>query len=175
MRTLIALIFLAATPLAAQDVTSPLLFSHQAGVVCAPEISGQSPAPDTVSGFTNSIAEDPPFVSNGRRVPAVKGVGFGVKAMAVDPGGVSFVTMTITHPPMGPQKTTRQSFDTSIGGSNPSLTFYQFDFAYELVSGPWTMEARQGDTLLYRTTFKVVPPAQIPELARICGFEAMLS
>ena len=177
MRHLIALIFFAATPALAQtsDMTSPLLFSHQAGVICAPEVIGTNPAPDTVAGVTNSISEEPPFISNGRRVPAVMGVGFGIKAMAVDPIGMTPVTMTITHPAMGNKKIKRQSFATRISGENPSLTFYQFDYAYELLPGLWTMEAMYGDTLIYRTTFKVVPPHQIPELAKVCGFEDMLS
>ena len=175
MRILIALIFFAATPLAAQDVTSPQLFSFEGGVVCAPETIGTSPAPGTVAGTINSIAESPPFVSNGRRVPAVLGIGFGVKAMANDPIGIDPVLMTITHPPMGRDKTKVQSFATRIAGDDPSLTFYQFDFAYELLPGTWTMEATQSNTVIYRTTFKVVPPNQIPELAAICGFEDMLS
>jgi len=37
------------------------------------------------------------------------------------------------------------------------------------------MIATQGDTVIYRSTFKVVPPHEIPELAAVCGFEDMLS
>ena len=175
MRHLIALIFLPASPAMAQDVISPQLFGFEAGVICAPDIIGTQPAPDTVAGVTNSLDVDPPFVSTGRRVPAVLGVGFGVKAMALDVEGLSPVTMTITHPAMGPKRIKTQSFATRITGDDPSLTFYQFDFAYELLPGTWSTEATFEDTLIYRTSFKVVPPNQIPELAAICGFEDMLS
>jgi len=135
MRHLIALIFLSATQAQASDTVSPALFSFEAGVICAPEAVGSAPAPDTVAGVTNTINVDPPFVSPARRVPAVLGVGFGIKAQSVDPDGLAPVTMTITHPAMSKTKTTQQSFTSSISGFEPSLTFYQFDFAYELLPG----------------------------------------
>lgn len=177
MRILIALIFFAASQANAQasDMVSKHLFSHEAGIICAPETVSTNPAPDTVAGVTNTIAVDPPFVSTARRVPAVLGIGFGIKAMSADPDGLSPVTMTITHPAMGANKTKRQSFETIISGDDPSLTFYQFDFAYELLPGTWTMKASQGNKLLYRTTFLVLPPHKVPELAQVCGFEDMLS
>ncbi|MDG1867719.1 MAG: hypothetical protein P8J00_08175 [Yoonia sp.] len=55
------------------------------------------------------------------------------------------------------------------------LTFYQFDFDYELVTGIGQMEARSGDKIIYRTTFEVVDPAQTPDLAAICGCTDLLS
>jgi len=177
MRYLIALIFLCATAANAQegDVVSDQLFSFEAGIVCAPETIGTSPATNTVAGVTNAIEEDPPFVSLTRRVPAVLGFGFGIKAMAMDANGIAPVTMTITHPAMTQTKTTQQSFDTLISGIDPSLTFYQFDFAYELLPGRWVMEATQGDTVLYRAAFQVVAPNKVPELASVCGFAELLS
>jgi hypothetical protein len=174
MRILIALIFFA-SPCAAQDVVAGVLFSFEAGVICPPETVGTAPAPGTVAGVTNQIAEDPPFVSTGRRVPAVLGVGFGVKAMATDGNGIDNVTMRVTHPPMGPDKVTVQTFQTRISGLDPSLTFYQFDYSYEVLQGKWTMEAIKDDKTLYRTSFDVVPAQKLPELAMVCGFENMLS
>ena len=37
------------------------------------------------------------------------------------------------------------------------------------------MEASQGVTVIYRTTFEVKAPSEVPELASICGFEDLLS
>jgi len=157
------------------EKVSALLASHEAGIICAPPTVGTAPAPDTVAGTTHLIDSEPTFVSTNRRVPAVVGIGFGIKALALDINGIPGVTMTITHPPMGKAKATAQTFHTVISGQSPSLTFYQFDFDYELVEGTWQLEATQGGTVLYRTTFDVLPPEEVPELARICGFEEILS
>ncbi|MEY1557531.1 DUF3859 domain-containing protein [Yoonia sp. R2331] len=173
-------LFLMVLPVAAwaqpaPDTVSPVLASVQSGVVCPPPTVGSAPAPDTVAGTTHLIEEEPPFVSLSNRVPAVLGIGFGVKALSEAAMGIDTVTMTVTHPPMGDGGAVRQSFETRISGIDPSLTFYQFDYDYELVQGIWQMEARKGGTILYRTTFEVVPPQMVPELAAICGFENLLS
>lgn len=175
-RTLLTLVWLIpALPTLAQDQTSDRITHLETGVICAPDSVGESPAPDTISDFTNVIDGNPPFVSTVNRVPAVLGVGFGAKAQVDDPFGLDDVTFTIRHPKMGPQSVTQQSFQTYISGNGPSLTFYQFDFDYELVTGRWVMEARKDGQLLYRTQFDVVPPEQLPELASVCGFENLLS
>lgn len=103
------------------------------------------------------------------------GIGFGAKAMSESAFGIDNVTMTITHPPMGPEKATSQSFQTSISGTDTSITFYQFDYEYELLPGTWTMQASDGDEVLYTTSFEVVPPQNVPELAAICNFQELLS
>jgi hypothetical protein len=118
---------------------------------------------------------DPPFVSNSRIVPATIGVGFGVKARATDAGGLQDVIMVVTHPPMGKEKIQTQSFQTRISGDASSVTFYQFDYAYELVTGRWQMTAMHGETVLYQASFDIVPPQRVPELAGACGYEDLLS
>ena len=162
-------------PCIAQDITSARIASLETGVICAPDIIGTSPASDTVAGVTNLIEGEPPFVSTVNRVPAVLGVGFGAKAMAADILGLSDVIITVRHPAMGAQKVTVQSYGSYISGLDRSLTFYQFDYDYELLPGLWTIEARQDGNLLYRSKFEVVPPEFIPELAGACGFLELLS
>ena len=93
----------------------------------------------------------------------------------MDVAGLNGVTMKVTHPPMGTGGATVQTFETVIRGTDPSLTFYQFDFGYELLPGIWQMQASVGDEVLYRTTFEVLPPELVPELAEVCGFEDLLS
>lgn len=157
------------------DTTSDAMARIESGVICAPETTGVLEAPGTIAGTTHLIAEEPPFVAVTRRVPAVLGIGFGVKALSADINGIDDVLMTVTHPPMGPDGVTTQTFETIIRGTDPSLTFYQFDFDYELVTGVWQFEASQGGTVLYRTTFEVLRPEQVAELAQVCGFEELLS
>ncbi len=156
-------------------LTGSKIAGLEAGVICPPEPVGSSPAPGTLAGTTHIIDEDPPFVSNTQTVPAVIGIGFGVKALAADLGGLQDVVLVVTHPPMRKEKVSTQSYQTRISGHAPSLTFYQFDYAYELVIGPWKMTAMQGDTILYQTSFEVVPPQKVPELAGACGYEHLLS
>ncbi|MFZ3583225.1 DUF3859 domain-containing protein [Loktanella sp. DJP18] len=157
------------------DMTGPQIGSLETGVICPPPTVGETAAPDTVAGVTHLVAEDPPFVSMSRRVPAVIGIGFGAKSTTADLMGLSEVTMTVTHPPMGKDRITQQSFLTRIDGISPSLTFYQFDYAYELVQGRWQMEAVKDGEVLYRASFDVVAPKDAPALAQVCGFEELLS
>ena len=160
---------------APSDKTGPLIGHFESGVICPPPSVGDSVAPGTVAGVTHLVDVDPPFVSASHRVPAVIGIGFGVKSMTADLLGLTDVTMTVTHPPMGKDGATQQTFQTRIDGTSPSLTFYQFDYAYELVQGRWTMEAVKDGEVLYRTSFDIVAPKAAPDLAQICGFEELLS
>ena len=174
--TALALALLCAGPLLAQsgDQLGPMMASFKAGIFCAPKVVSTTPAPDTVAGVTNVIEEVPPFVSAGRNVPAVLGMGFGIlsgskQQMLLD------VLVVVTHPPMGDAGVTRQSYYTDITNMGESMTLYQFDYDYELVQGPWTITATQGDEVLFRAGFTVVPPQQVPELAGVCGYENLLS
>lgn len=155
--------------------SSPDLISLEAGVVCPPPAVGTAPAPGTVAGTTHIIEEEPPFVSTARRVPAVIGIGFGIKALAADDFGMEDVTVVVTHPPMGPDHVQTQQFGTRISGISPSITFYQFDYDYELITGQWKMVAIRENRVLYSVTFDVLPASAVPELASICGYEDLLS
>lgn len=157
------------------DVKNDAIVQLEAGVICAPASTETRPAPDTLAGTTHVIDEDPPFVSNARRVPAVLGIGFGVKSVGSAANGLDDVTMVVTHPAMGAQKIETQTYGTFISSLSSSLTFYQFDYNYELLPGIWNMTAMQGETVLYSVNFEVLPPEQVPELASVCGFESLLS
>jgi hypothetical protein len=178
---LVSLAFLA-TPVAgwadfsaAKGPVSPDIIALEAGIICPPETVGSAPAPGTVAGTTHIIDVEPPFVSNARRVPAVLGIGFGVKSQTSIEGGLDGVTMVVTHPPMGGSGAEAQSFVTRVSELNPSLTFYQFDYSYELLPGTWKMTAMRDDAVLFQVAFDVVPPSAVPELAQICGYLDLLS
>lgn len=157
------------------QVSSPGISGLEVGVICSPPTIGTAPAPGTVAGTTHIIQENPPFASTSRRVPAVIGIGFGVKAQAADDFGIEDVTIVVTHPPMGADQIKTQQFATRISGISPSITFYQFDYDYELVHGIWTMAAVSENSILYSATFEVVPPEDMPQLADICGYQDLLS
>lgn len=173
MRLMLAFLICTSLPpiAAAQDAIASL----RVGVVCGPPVIGSSPAPDTIAGSTHLIAETPPFIAEITQVPAVIGIGFGVMAQALDPEGLSDVTMIVTHPPMGVAGVTQQSYQSWISGTEPSPTFYQFDEDYERVTGTWTFTAVLDDGELFSVAFDVVPPQALPGLAEACGYRDLLS
>jgi hypothetical protein len=175
MRIALALFVIGALPLAGVAQTSDAIASLSAGVVCGPPVVGTSPAPDTIAGSTHIVDESPPFIAEITQVPAVIGIGFGVRAQAVDPDGIDGVTMVVTHPPMGDAGVTRQSYTSWISGAEPSMTFYQFDEEFERVTGTWTFTAMLEEETLFAVSFDVVPPDALPGLADACGYGDLLS
>ena len=156
---------------AEDDFVSPMVGLFEAGVLCAQEGGIVRLAPDTLAGTTYVVEEAPQFVSTDRIVPGVLGIGFGVQSGLASDIGQEGVLMTVTHPPLESSGVTRQSFTTVIGSHDePNITFYQFDYPYELALGEWTMTATYGAVTLYETTFTVVPPSALPELAGVCGY-----
>jgi hypothetical protein len=70
--------------LVSPDFVSPMVGFFEAGVICAQDGYGVRHAPDTIAGTTHVVEDAPPFVSNGRVVPAVLGIGFGVRGSGFD-------------------------------------------------------------------------------------------
>ncbi|QQA42309.1 DUF3859 domain-containing protein [Pelagovum pacificum] len=167
-------------PVLAQEAESPLtvgpmIRSAKIGIFCAPEIFETTPAPDTIAGTTNVVVDEVPFLSDSHIVPAVLDVGFGIKSYAKGDVELTGVTVIVTHPPVGPDGVQRESYQTTIFSSRVSQTLFQFDYEYELVTGPWTLEAiHQGETL-FSATFEVVEPGMVPELAEACNYASLLS
>ena len=151
------------------------IINLQAGIICPPETVGTNIAPGTIAGATHIIDVDPPFAAHTQQIPAILGIGFGIKSQTLTQGGLDDITMTVTHPAIGADKTKQQNFTSRIDNQAPSLIFYQFDYPYELAEGTWTMTATHQDEVLFSVAFDVVPPETLPELANICGYDNLLS
>lgn len=164
---------LAASPLAAQDVISDGVNVIEVGVTCGSTITGQRENEDSASGYVFLIGERPIFVSNGREVPTVPGMGFGLIFTTTRP--YDDVTAVVLHPPFDGSGIERQSFSTSYTGEAEHYRIYQFDYRYELAPGPWTLEAWQGEELIYRLHFTVVEADETHPVARACGTEPPIS
>ena len=162
-------------PATAQVARSAVVDWLQAGVICAPDSVGFREAPGTITGRSHIIEAMPEFVSLDQIVPSVIGVGFGIRMQAVAGTPTMPVTVTLRHPPMGSDGTQQQTFTSAISGDGPTIAFFQFDHDYERVEGQWSFEARDGDQLIYRAVFQVVPPQDIPQLADICNYRDLLS
>jgi hypothetical protein len=177
MRHLIAavLFIILALPARAEITRGADVLALTAGVICAPEAIGFRDAPDTILGRTHILDQMPPFAAETLTVPAVLGVGFGVRVQATEDMGTDPLIVTLTHPPMGEGGVQQQSFNSTISGLDPTMAFYQFDYPYELVTGQWTFEGHRGGDLVYRVIFSVVPPQAVPELAAICNYRDLLS
>lgn len=172
----IAALLILPSSLAAQqpDFVGPRINDFSAGIYCAPGTVGSVPAPGTVSGTRDILSVEPDFVATTRNVPAVIGLGFGVKSRAKI-YDIPDVIYTITHPPMGPEGATQQTFTDWIGTTENDLMMYGFDYDYEMVYGLWTFTAMAEGEMLFRASFNVVPPEMVPELASVCGYEHLLS
>lgn len=169
----IVLALMLASPPAWADFLGPKVASFRAGIACGQEVVGTSPAPDTVAGVTNIIEGDVEFISTGRMVPAVLGIGFGALVQAKG-GPILDVLMEVMHPPMGDAGTTRESYYTTINNADASMALFQFDYDYELVQGPWTLTASKDGEQIYSVDFMVVAPAAVPGLATVCGYENLI-
>ncbi|WP_052700956.1 DUF3859 domain-containing protein [Loktanella sp. S4079] len=173
--TFLLLWLLPTSALAAPTFQSTQIKLIEAGIICAHDPVAARDAPNTLAGETFVLETSPEFIAQGQIVPAALGVGFGVRSLARTEDGLDDITFIITHPPMGNQATVEQSFQSRISGISPSITFYQFDYDYELVTGTWTMTAMRNDKPLYEVAFEVVPPEELPALANACGYIDLLS
>ena len=171
----ITALFLATPAVADATMVSSEIAWLEVGVICAPDTVFTNPAPDTIAGVTHVIDEIPVFISDSQRIPAALGVAFGVKSQARTTDGLSNVTITVSHPPIGASGITQQSFGTFIRGEGISISFYQFDTIDELQIGTWAITATRAGKPLYVVNFEVVPPEQLPELADACDYTDLFS
>lgn len=144
------------------------------GLICPPPDGARRPAPDTMSGWVHVPSEPIERRAEGRRVPAVLGIGFGVWYLLSDTEALG-VRYTVTHPPMPPEGVTTQSWDVTITPGNASSVFFQFDHVDEVQPGDWTISARAEGAEVFAVGFTVVPARDLPALAQLCAQDGLLS
>jgi hypothetical protein len=159
-------------PDATAETIAPGVQDFEFGFFCATEPLSQRPASGTISGVVNNVDGSPRFVRLGPMVPARLGIGFGVNAQVLPQyeGPVLAVTL---HPPMGPNRVTRETFDANLSSAEPSYLGFSFEHAYELVPGPWTLSAEANGRVIYSVDFLVVDPKSMPDVT--CGEAVPLS
>jgi hypothetical protein len=167
MRLILALglLFCAGTATAgepAPPTTSADLANFSVGVLCSPRVSDRALAPHTQLGYTNVVAAPRKIGFAQQRVPATLGVSFGVM-------------FTPTHALAGvrnetyrPGATKPDVYYSDIEAKPGRYRGFAFEFPEELIPGLWRMESWQGDKLLYRVDFQVVPEASLPEIQAQC-------
>jgi Domain of unknown function (DUF3859) len=170
MRALVLLSLMATPAFAAGNVTGdPAVFSDiGAGIVCASGNRTRQPAPDTRAGFIE-LTEGPFSLGLATgRIPALPGLGFGVVASVAEAGGVEGVTVIVTHPPMGADRTMRETWADDYLPGDAVVNFFSFDLPEERVPGIWTIEAQKDGRMLYSARFEVVDPAAMPNFINPC-------
>jgi len=138
----------------------------EVGVFCALQTMDQMPAPGTASGWIHVVDRDIAFHWPDRQVvPAAIGLAFGVKATLSPGNDAPFAQMRIYKPGLAKPEV----WETAFSNLAPSLAFFRFDTAAELVPGIWRFEAWEGEALLYTVEFEVVPAARLTEITDACG------
>lgn len=126
----------------------------RAGVVCPDGRDGPlRAAPGTLVGGVREI-EDLAIDVETRIIPLIPGVGLGIQTRWTGPLPHE-VRMTTLHPPMGDRGVTRQEYVTTLPPGTASTRAYTFEFAYEMVPGPWTLQVEDETGILLSVAFTV--------------------
>lgn len=135
------------------------------GVFCAWQQMDRAPAPGTETGWIHVPLDEIDFTWQGQQiVPAVIGLGFGIKAT----GARGFATAVGEVRVYRPGRALPETWASDITDFGPTLAFFRFDRSDELIPGRWVIEGWDRDRLLYRVEFDVVPPAALPGIASAC-------
>ena len=157
-----------------QLIVSPRIDDIAVGLFCAPQSSGRRPAPDTMAGWVHVPDQPVEMVAEGQFVPAILGVGFGVR-FVLDGDETARIRFTVQHPPMPPDNITSQSWTSEFSPGSIETMFFQFDFENELQPGDWSFRATLDGEDLFDVGFTVQPPSALPGLVGICQGGSLLS
>jgi len=156
------------------DMVNPPLQLLRAGIICPHDTLGSQPAPDTEAGEIGLLAPGVTIRLQQSRVPAKLGMGFGIQSQLAPGTAPRDLRIVVTHPPMGDKGLTRQSWRFTPSDSEPYLSVFTFEFPYEMVLGTWTMEVHDGEDILLRRSFDIVPEEEERLAVAICeGDEAI--
>lgn len=134
------------------------------GIFCQPGTTTREDAPETALGYVHAITDLPTVAFRQQEVPARIGVNFGViVAFDRDLTGVRAETWK-------PGVPTPDVWYTDETADVPRARGYVLEFPDELLPGLWTMEAYDGDTLLYRVHWEMLPGDQLPGVGSACEF-----
>ncbi|MDF1872153.1 DUF3859 domain-containing protein [Vannielia sp.] len=168
-------------PLAAQETSSDiqvnqaLIAEITVGLNCKVEIVGSREAPGTERGSVDVFDKAPELSPLGTVVPALPGLGFGVRARAADGLTIAGATFRVIHPPFTESGTTEQSWSANYTDDGFSTHLYRFDYPHEMVTGTWVMEATHAGAVLYRVNFTVIPAKDFPGAETLCDPASLLS
>jgi len=171
LRHLVCTVTLVVCAAAAQadGFAAPPLIYMQHGVNCVPQegriVSGQ----DTVDGeVIVRRSASPPVLVPTSTVPAKVGLALMIAFRVAKDAPAGTLRASVTHPPMGPQNTTRQTWQIDIAGGQNKAFGYAIEDSFEEVPGPWTFALDLEGTRVLERTFVVVPPEDAPDVMARC-------
>lgn len=150
-----------ADPAPPQD--SPGITILDFGVYCRPQVTAQEEAPETALGYINIFSATPTIRFHGQQVHAALGVSFGLLFRS------DRDILQARMESWKPGRTEPEIWYTDIPGSMDRSRGFTFDFEEELIPGLWRLEAWDGDQLLYRIEFDVLPPSKLPAEMSDCN------
>ena len=134
----------------------------QAQVMCSPRITDRTRAADVSDGYINQAATMPKLRFDQQIVPAAIGVSFGV---VFQPAQVLAGVRNLTY---RPRQAKPDVYYADIPAKSDRFNGFSFELPEELQIGLWRFESWQGDRLLYRAEFQVVPADSLPQLVAQC-------
>lgn len=147
----------------APPLTDPQVTIVDFGIYCRPGIVGQEAAPDTELGYINLFSENPVIRYHQQQVPAALGVSFGVILRSeIDVPSARMQSFK-------PGQTEPDIWYADLWAGDETSRGFTFEFEEELVIGTWVQEAWDGDRLLYRIEFEVLPPSALPDEVSNCN------
>jgi Domain of unknown function (DUF3859) len=159
-------LLLSVSPSGAAFAADPLIVT-EVGIFCPYDRNGSIVAPDTVIG-TVDIIDDHPVDVLSTKVPTYLTLAFGARYRLADGQPDQAATIIFTHPPMGSNGTTRQSWEMMMTAGGSGLSTYQFDRPEELILGLWTLQIEVAGQIVLQQKFTVLPPYHAPTAIDVC-------
>ncbi len=166
--TVLFLFCLLALPARAEDFLRAPVLMEQAGVICGIDSAGHAPAPETEAGEILLVDQSADIDVETRLVPARLGLSFGWRLRLQEGASLSGLTIVVRHPPLGLRGLTEQRWPTELSDRAQSLDLFKFEYPHELELGTWILELRQGDAVLARQSFEVVPEWAAIDVIEAC-------
>lgn len=167
MRKILIIALTVCSSLAAAGTTPAPQHSAQiaqlaAQVMCSPRITDRTTAAQISDGFINQAKALPKLRFDQQAVPAAIGVSFGV---VFQPEHALADVRNLTY---RPNQAKPDVYYADIPAKPDRFNGFSFELPEELQIGLWRFESWQGDSLLYRAEFQVVPADSLPQLVAQC-------
>lgn len=152
------------------DATAQTLAEHNSkriaelhvGIFCKfDETLSAGAAPNTIKGTVENFDSSLALVEETQTIPAVDRLYFGVLGREKTENGT--ITIKVTHPPLGPEGTTVESWETKMSTSELTMHAYYFGLSDGDPVGRWTITGKSGGTKLFYVEFDVVPADAKPD------------
>ena len=126
------------------------------GIFCKEGVGiSNSTDPGTIKGTVERMDRAPLLVQETQYVPAIDQILFGFLAREKVENGI--VLITVTHPPLGPQGLTLESWETQMEMGRHTVHAYYLGLSDGNPVGRWTINGEANGSLFFYADFDVVP------------------